>query len=77
MTITIHTRFVLTLDDSRQIEFRAGEHEVSDAIASHWYVRAHSTPVATNPESRQSVEPVTDAPAVPVADTTLRKKKSK
>ena len=78
MTIKVHTRFVLTRDDSRQTEFRVGEHRVSDEIASHWYVRAHSEPIASHPESRQSLESASlDAPAAPVAPSISRKAKTK
>lgn len=76
MTITVHTPFVLTTDDWRSRQFDRGEHEVSDAIASHWYVRAHAvvtTPQATTPValSEPSAALRNEAPAAPAAELEL------
>lgn len=40
--INIVESFTLTHDDGQQQKFNAGQHEVEDHIADHWFVRAHS-----------------------------------
>jgi hypothetical protein len=44
--ITVEKAFTLHLDHGPSVRFPVGEHDVDDAIAAHWYVQAHSTPVA-------------------------------
>ncbi len=59
--------FVLTLDDHTRREFKKGEHEVEQAIADHWYVKAHSTPVepaAATPISANPT-PLAETPTPP------------
>jgi hypothetical protein len=45
-TIQVTQDFVLSLDDGTKRPFKQGVHEVDDAIAEHWYVKAHSVPAA-------------------------------
>lgn len=52
--INVETAFTLHLDHGHGQHFEVGEHDVSDAIAAHWYVRAHSTPVQ---DSAPAAEP--------------------
>ena len=61
--ITVHTPFRLTLTDgTAPIPFAVGEHEVEDEIARHWYVRAHTEPIAE--ATAEALTPaVADAPA--------------
>jgi hypothetical protein len=50
--INVVTPFTLTLDDHTTQTFQVGKQEVSDEIAAHWYVRAHTdhaTPVEPAP----------------------------
>ena len=69
MTIHVFHPFFLTLTDGALPRaFRAGEHEVEDAIAAHWYVRAHS-------EVRPHPSEASAAPAAQPAKP--RKSKSK
>ena len=76
--ILVHTPFRLTLDDGSTRDFRAGEHVVDEGVAAHWYVRAHSEVSARkNPESRQSTQPDTEAPALSAELAPARKKKNK
>lgn len=46
--INVLIAFVLTMADGAQKKFNAGLHEVEEEIASHWYVQAHSEPVASD-----------------------------
>jgi hypothetical protein len=41
-TVTVTKPFTLMSDDGKQRRFVVGTHEVDDAIADHWYVKAHS-----------------------------------
>ncbi len=45
-TINVHTPFVVTHDDHSKQAFAKGLHDVTPEMAAHWYVRAHSEPVA-------------------------------
>ncbi len=45
--IQVTKDFVFTLEDGTMRVFKQGEHEVEDHIAAHWYVQAHSQPVAS------------------------------
>lgn len=45
-TIHVLKAFVLTLEDQTRRVFAKGLHEVEESVASHWYVQAHSEPVA-------------------------------
>jgi hypothetical protein len=47
--IIVEKPFVLT-DAAGQREFAAGEHEVDDATAKHWYVQEHAQVV--KPETK-------------------------
>lgn len=40
-SITVVTPFLLTRDDGTQQAFGIGTVEVDDAVANHWYVKAH------------------------------------
>ncbi|GAA5786133.1 STY1053 family phage-associated protein [Chitiniphilus shinanonensis] len=40
-TINVVTAFTLTKGDGEKISFEVGEHDVDDALAEHWYVKAH------------------------------------
>lgn len=40
-SITVVTPFLLTKDDGTQQAFGIGTVEVDDAVANHWYVKAH------------------------------------
>lgn len=42
VTIHVHTPFKLTQPDNTVDEFGKGRHNVSEAVASHWFVQAHS-----------------------------------
>lgn len=44
--INVEKAFTLHLDHGHGQHFPVGEHVVDDATAAHWYVQAHSTPVA-------------------------------
>lgn len=64
----IHVKkpFTLTHQDRTQTHFRAGEHEVSESLAAHWYVKANSEPVADpepqpEPEANSEEDPKPDA----------------
>ena len=61
-TIYVAQPFTLKLDNGAQRSFAAGEQEVEEAMAAHWYVQAHCTPkpVAT-PEPVRLTEPVSEA----------------
>jgi hypothetical protein len=71
-TINVFKRFVLTHADHTLEVFEKGIHEIKEELASHWYVKAHSTPVAAA-EAEPTAEPVATVapvavPAVAVAD---------
>ncbi|WP_250481893.1 hypothetical protein [Caballeronia sp. NCTM5] len=48
--IIVEKPFVLTDAAGQQREFAAGEHEVDDATANHWFVQAHAQVV--KPETK-------------------------
>ncbi|CCD28611.1 Putative bacteriophage protein [Candidatus Glomeribacter gigasporarum BEG34] len=64
--IYIERPFLLKLDNGAQRSFAAGEQEVEEAMATHWYVQAHciEKPVAT-PEPVRWPEPVPNAEQAP------------
>ncbi|EOA6528144.1 hypothetical protein ACH7OW_004455 [Escherichia coli] len=41
-TIHVHTPFTLTTDDGQLKKFVTGQHRVDDAVAEHWFVKAHA-----------------------------------
>jgi hypothetical protein len=45
-SITVDRPFTLTFDDGSQRHFKAGIHDVDEAIANHWFVKgmAKATP---------------------------------
>lgn len=75
-TIRVVKSFVLTLRNEVK-KFEAGVHEVEEKIANHWYVKAHSEPVAApvveapaaaSPASNEEAKPEATAPAAAEAD---------
>lgn len=38
VTIHVHTPFTLTLGDHSKQEFGRGRHNVSEEVASHWFI---------------------------------------
>ena len=42
VTIHVHTPFKLTHADNSVQEFGKGRHNVPEAVASHWFVEAHT-----------------------------------
>jgi hypothetical protein len=44
--INVENAFTLYLDHGHGRHFPVGEQDVDDATAAHWYVQAHSSPVA-------------------------------
>jgi len=55
-TINVLKKFILTLDNGVKREFEQGVQEVEAAIASHWYVVAHSAPVEDAAAAEQTLE---------------------
>lgn len=60
----VKNAFTLITDDHRRYDFTAGEQEIPEEIADHWYVKAHIEPVAevydapeVEPESAETSEP--------------------
>ncbi|WP_347252913.1 STY1053 family phage-associated protein [Leminorella grimontii] len=42
VSIIVHTPFDLTLIDNSVLHFGKGRHSVTDAVAEHWFVKAHA-----------------------------------
>ncbi|CAI1017517.1 Uncharacterised protein [Serratia ficaria] len=42
VSIHVHTPFKLTLSDNSVQEFGKGRHNVPEAVATHWFVEAHT-----------------------------------
>lgn len=40
-TVNFASDFTLICDDGRRFEFAAGEQDIPDELADHWYVKAH------------------------------------
>lgn len=59
MKIRVTKSFVLTLVAGVTRTFAEGEHVVEQAIADHWYVKAHSAPT---PAETQAVPKPAPAP---------------
>lgn len=70
-TIHVLKAFLLNLQDHTQRPFRAGLHEVEEHIADHWFVKAHSEPVAEAPAPS---EPTPAAIALPADEPKKTKK---
>jgi len=69
--LNIARPFTLICDDHRRFEFAAGEQEIPDELADHWYVKAHceNLPAAYDLEVTADVVTADD----PVADPEKRK----
>ncbi len=74
--IKVRKPFTLTLQDHTQRVFAAGEHEVEDTIADHWYVKPHvveEAPAASFPVEKPEVP----EPAEPEQEPAPAPKKAK
>lgn len=71
-TVTFTEGFTLLCDDGRRFEFAAGEQEIPDELADHWYVKAHCEDL---PAAYDSPEVTADAESTddPVAEPEKRK----
>lgn len=54
--------FQLTHDNGSVQPFAPGDHEVSEEVADHWYVQAHSVAVIPKPEPLPPASPYGQAP---------------
>jgi hypothetical protein len=62
--INVLKAFLLTLQDHTKKAFAVGVHKVEAEIAEHWFVKAHSEPVAAvDPPVDPPVDPTVEAPA--------------
>lgn len=65
--VIIKSAFGLITDDHRRFEFAAGEQDIPDELADHWYVRAHCEPFPEAydiPDIAPADEAVAEPPAV-------------
>lgn len=60
-TINVQSRFAISNPDMTQTIFEPGIQEVSDELAEHWFVKAHSTEVVPEKQSKKPVPAPTDA----------------
>ncbi|TJZ75586.1 STY1053 family phage-associated protein [Chitiniphilus eburneus] len=64
-TINVIKAFTLTQANGEKAAFEVGEHDVDDALAEHWYVKAHiEDPAAAKAAraSKKSQHPGGEAP---------------
>jgi hypothetical protein len=67
--INVIKAFLLTLADHTKRAFAVGIHKVEDEIADHWFVKAHSEPVAAvAPAVEPEPTPVPTPVVVPVVE---------
>lgn len=64
--IEIAKPFRLTLDNGSYRDFPAGEYDVEDAIAQHWFVKAHTRNPDAAPIDQQPTGESNSAPNTPV-----------
>lgn len=66
--ILVAKGFTLTLDGGERHRFEPGVHEVEEAIAGHWFVRAHLAGEGSQPPPEHVVEArIADSEAVTAA----------
>lgn len=56
-TVRVHTKHCIVGKDRARMTFDVGVHEVPDELAEHWYMKAHSEPVAPAPAQAETSKP--------------------
>lgn len=62
MKLKVLHSFTLITDDHRRYDFAAGEQEIPEEIADHWYVKAHIEPVSEVYDAPEAEPELADAP---------------